>query len=144
MEYFISYNGRNIGPMSKEQVAAYPLGEDTPVCDSVSQTWKPLYNYPELMEARQRASRGAAAAETGVSNKDRVVCGVLAMLLGSFGAQYFYLNKIGGALICIALTLVTCGAWSIISFVQGILMLTMTPMQFEEKYVYSQSTFPIF
>ena len=42
------------------------------------------------------------------------------------------------------LTIVTCGLWSIISFIQGILMLTMTQQDFENKYVLSTSTFPIF
>lgn len=125
--------------MTREQVASYPVTPETPVCDSVTQTWKPLYNYPELMELiRGNVQR------PGISDKDKVVCGVLAILLGSFGAQYFYLNKIGGAFICIGLTLITCGGWSLISFIQGIVMLTMTQPQFEQKYVFSTSTFPIF
>ncbi|MDE6558733.1 MAG: GYF domain-containing protein [Muribaculaceae bacterium] len=74
----------------------------------------------------------------------KVAAGVLAILLGWLGVQYFYLGKIGGGLLTILLTLVTCGFWEIITFIQGIVMLTMSDQEFDRKFVNSKSTFPLF
>lgn len=82
--------------------------------------------------------------DSGPSGKSRGVAGLLAILLGGFGAHYFYLGKIGGGFICLLLCLVTCGLWSILTLVQGIVMMTMKQNDFEQKFVYSQSTFPLF
>lgn len=78
------------------------------------------------------------------SGKDKTAAGILAILLGGLGVQYFYLGKIGAGFITIMLTLVTCGLWSIITLVQGILMLTMSEQEFDAKYVYTDSVFPLF
>ena len=144
MKYFITYSGQTIGPMTIEQLVSYPVTPDTPVCTEDNQVWQPLYTYPQLMEALNRAAACRPSSEINTTGKDKILCGILALLLGGFGAHYFYLGKIGGAIICILLTLVTCGAWSIITLIQGILILTMTQSQFEQKYVLSKSTFPIF
>lgn len=78
------------------------------------------------------------------SGKDKVTAGILAILLGVFGAQYFYLGKTGAAFITILLSFVTCGLWNLLTFAQGIVMLTMSQEQFDQKYVYTNSSFPLF
>lgn len=78
------------------------------------------------------------------SQKDHIVAGVLALLLGELGVHYFYMGKTGAGFITILLELVTCGIWSVIPFVQGIVMLVMNQQDFERKYVNNPSTFPIF
>lgn len=78
------------------------------------------------------------------NDKSKVAAGVLAMLLGALGIQYFYLGKIGAGFITILLTVVTCGLWEVITFVQGILMLTMSDEEFYYKYVNTAKTFPLF
>ncbi len=143
MQYFISFNRDTIGPMSADQVMAYPVNRNTQVCTVVDYTWKPLYNFPELMElinARDAAGR----ADAYNAGKDRIVAGVLAILIGGIGAQYIYLGKIGAFIITLILSLVSCGLWSLVMFVQGIYMLTLTPEQFDTKYTYSTSTYPLF
>ena len=144
MKYFITYNGQTIGPMTIEQLMSYPVTPDTPVCTEDNQVWQPLYAYPELMETINRYTACRNDVEVNTTGKDKVLCGILALLLGGFGAHYFYLGKIGGAIICILLCLVTCGAWSVVTFIQGILILTMTQAQFEQKFVLTPSTFPIY
>ena len=72
------------------------------------------------------------------------MCGVLAIVLGTLGVHYFYLGKIGGGIICLLLSIVTCGLWGIVTLIQGIMMLTMSQAEFERKYVLSTSTFPLF
>ena len=78
------------------------------------------------------------------TDKSGLVAGLLAIILGVFGVQYFYCGKIGGGFLCILLTLITCGAWYTVSLIQGIYMLTLTPAEFERKYVLTNSTFPLF
>ena len=42
------------------------------------------------------------------------------------------------------LTLVTCGLWSILTLIQGIMMMCMKHEEFERKYVTNPATFPLF
>lgn len=80
----------------------------------------------------------------GPSGKSRGVAGLLAIFLGGLGIQYFYLGKNTAGVITIIVTLVLCGIPSIIWLIQGILMLCMSQQDFERKYVYSTSTYPLF
>ena len=68
----------------------------------------------------------------------------MAILFGWLGIQYFICGKVGGGLLTILLTLVTCGIWEIITFIQGILMLCMSDQEFYAKYVDNDKTFPLF
>ena len=49
-----------------------------------------------------------------------------------------------GGVAGVIITLCLCGIPSIIWLIQGILMLCMNQQDFERKYVYSTSTFPLF
>lgn len=82
--------------------------------------------------------------DAGPSGKSRGVAALLAILLGSLGVHYFYLEKVGAGLLCILLTCVTCGIFSVIPLVQGVIMLTMRQDAFERKYVNTTSFFPLF
>ncbi|MCM1349524.1 MAG: hypothetical protein NC338_08945 [Firmicutes bacterium] len=148
MEYFIKFRGETIGPMRADQVVAYNVNENTPV--SVNYTdWQPLYQYPELMQTlhkksdeRQRSTPPPSPTES--YNSYRVACGVLAIVIGGFGLQYFIIGKVAGGFINIALAIATCGAWSVINLIQGIMILCMSDSEFETKYVHSTSVFPLF
>lgn len=76
--------------------------------------------------------------------KTRGVAALLAIFIGGLGVQYFYLNKVTAGLITILLSVVTCGLWSILTFVQGIYMFCITNEQFREKYVDTTSKLPLF
>lgn len=144
MNYFITYNGQTIGPMTKQQIFSYPVTPNTPVCTEDNQIWQPLYTHPDLMEMLSTTNAERNAAEINTTGKDKVMCGILAIILGGLGVHYFYIGKNTAGIITILLSLVTCGMWGIVILIQGILMLTMTQAQFEQKYVLNQSTFPIF
>lgn len=82
----------------------------------------------------------------GPSGKSRGVAALFAILLGSLGIHYFYVGKTTAGIICLVLTLCSCG-WaatllSIMGIIQGILMFTMTEEDFEHRYVNTPSTFP--
>ncbi len=78
------------------------------------------------------------------SDKSNIAAGLLAIFLGYLGIQYFYVGKVAAGFLTILLSLVTCGGWSVVTLIQGIYMLTLDQQQFDRKYVYSTSTFPIF
>lgn len=80
----------------------------------------------------------------GPEGKSRGVAALLAILLGALGVQYFYLGKTTAGILSILLSLVTCGLWEIIALIQGVLMFCMTNEQFRQKYVLSNSSFPVF
>ncbi|MCH4155227.1 MAG: TM2 domain-containing protein [Muribaculaceae bacterium] len=83
--------------------------------------------------------------EAGPSGKSRGVAALLAFFIGTLGIQYFYLGKAKAGIIFILITIVSCGIiTSIISLIQAIMMFTMTEEKFEQKYVNSTSTLPLF
>ena len=79
-----------------------------------------------------------------VSNKDRIVAGILGICLGWLGVHYFYMGKNTAGLICILLSLVSCSLWAIVMLAQGIVILCISDSDFKAKYIDSSSTFPLF
>ena len=59
----------------------------------------------------------------GVSDKSKVVAGVLQILLGGFGIGRFYMGDTKTGVIQLIVTLVTCGFGAIWGLVDGILIL---------------------
>ena len=160
-QWYILYNGQQVGPMEEEQLLAYGLNANSQVWTEGMPQWAAAYTLPDLMELISKHQGGAAGQADYLnggcpprpqntyngepaSGKNKTTAGILALLLGGLGIQYFYLGKVGGGFITILLTLVTCGIWEILTFVQGILMLTMSQEDFDRKYVYSTSTVPLF
>ncbi len=139
----IVYNGQPIGPMTTDQLRAYGITPNTMVQQAGTDQWLPAYNFPELMAMIQQTN-GYGNGYYSTSGKDKIVAGVLALLVGTLGIQYFYVGKTTAGLLTILLSIITCGSWSIVTFIQGILMLVMDQQQFDQKYVYSDKTFPIF
>ncbi len=64
---------------------------------------------------------------------DRIIAGILALLFGGLGIHKFYLNDTSMGLIYL------CFCWTgipeIIGFIEGIIYLTSTDEEFQEKYV---------
>lgn len=166
--WYIVFNNQQIGPMSAEQMKSYHVTPDTLVWRNGETEWRPIYSYPELMQALSTPGTsypgpgpvgGPTVAPVAPAVgpcpphspmygaqpvKDKTATGLFAIFLGGLGIQYFYLGKVTGGIITIVLSLITCGVWSILTLIQGILMLTMTQAEFERKYVYTQSDFPLF
>lgn len=139
--YYIVLNNQTIGPMNMDQLMAYPVDANTPVSRDGGE-WRPLYNFPELMEAYQRSGR-AVAVRNEVSSK-KTLCGILAIVIGGLGVQYFVLGRVGAGFLTILLTLITCGLWEILMLIQGIMMLCMSDEDFKRKYIDSTSALPLF
>jgi TM2 domain-containing membrane protein YozV len=68
----------------------------------------------------------------------RMVAGILAILLGSFGVHKFYLGMTTPGIILLCITLLTCGAGAAISgvigLIEGIIYLTKSDADFIQTY----------
>lgn len=85
------------------------------------------------------------AFNCGPEGKCRGVYAIFALILGSIGLHYFYINKVGAGILTIVLVGITCGAWAILPVIQGILALwNMTNEEFDRKFVATNSFFPFF
>ena len=79
--------------------------------------------------------------------KNKVAAGVLALLLGTYGAHQFYLGNIGSAIVRLVVSIIGFIAFGIptivmavIALIEGIRYLTMTDEAFEETYVANKKT----
>jgi TM2 domain-containing membrane protein YozV len=59
----------------------------------------------------------------GVSDKSKVVAGILGILLGSFGVGRFYIGDTKTGILQIVATVLTCGIGGLWGFIDGILLL---------------------
>ena len=92
---------------------------------------------------RQYASQAGDALDSvfnnGPSGKSRGVAGLLAL---------FYIGKTNAGILFLLASLLTCGALGvvtqIISIIQAVLFFTSSQQEFEQKWVYSPSNFPLF
>ena len=141
-KWFIVYNGQQVGTLTKYELINYGLSPDSSVWCQGMPDWRPAGVIPELADAIGMSPAGSMPPPPPA--KSKIVAGILAIFLGFLGVQYFYIGKTVGGIISIVLTLVTCGLWEIIPFIQGILMLVMSDDEFNRKYLYAQSQFPLF
>lgn len=68
-------------------------------------------------------------------NSKKILCGIMGILLGGLGIHRFILGDTTGGLIRIAITVVTCGAGSLIGLVEGIIYLTKSDAEFYQTYL---------
>lgn len=107
-------------------------------------TRPPHYAPPQYQQQPQYSDPNNPFDSSGPEGKCRGVAALFAIILGGLGIHYFYLNKVAAGLLTILLSLVTCSIWTWLMFAQGIYMFCITNAQFEEKYVATNRTFPIF
>ena len=80
----------------------------------------------------------------GPTGRCRGIAALLAIFLGSFGIQYFYLNRTTAGLLTILLFVITCGVWGTVMFIQGIYMFCIDNDKFTRIYINNTSTLPLF
>lgn len=138
MYYYIYINNTTVGPMTKAQLLSYPVNENTQVSTD-NMNWQPLYTYPDLVSA---LSHNANYKSDMASKK--TLCGIMAILLGGLGIHYFIMGKTTAGLLTILFSIISCGIYPILMFIQGIMILTMSESDFVRKYIDSNSTYPLF
>ncbi len=65
--------------------------------------------------------------------KDRMVAGILAILVGAFGIHKFYLNDMGMGILYLLFS--WTGIPTILGLIEGVIYLTTSDEEFQEKYV---------
>lgn len=65
----------------------------------------------------------------------KTVAAILGILLGGLGAHRFYLGDTTGGIIRLVISLVTCGAGSVIGLVEGIIYITKSDADFVQTYL---------
>ena len=68
--------------------------------------------------------------------KNKVVAGILALLLGGFGVHHFYLGSVLSGVVTILAVFGTCGLGGILPLIEGIMLLVMNDADFDRKYNY--------
>lgn len=68
-------------------------------------------------------------------SEKKLAAGLLGILLGTFGANKFFLGYTKEAIIQIVLNIVTCGVATVLPLIEGIIYLTMSDEQFDRTYV---------
>jgi TM2 domain-containing membrane protein YozV len=71
----------------------------------------------------------------GPENSNKVLIGVLGILLGGWGVHRFMLGDVTGGLIRIGITIVTCGIGAVIGLIEGIIYITKSDEEFYQTYV---------
>jgi len=66
--------------------------------------------------------------------KQKIVAGILGILLGGFGVHHFYLGSTMAGVVLLIATIVTCGLASILGLIEGILVLVMDDAEFDQRY----------
>lgn len=161
-DWYLFYNGQNVGPMTKENLMAYNPTKETLIWKEGWSQWRPLYTEPELLAMLEVHNQPQFPPpppqyqqkyNKPIEQKDKTTAALLAMFLGQFGIQYFYLGKTNAGLISLAICFIEYvlfiwvfffWVWPLLTFIQGIMMLTMSQEEFERKYIYTDNTFPLF
>lgn len=83
-----------------------------------------------------------------MNTKDKTAAGILAIVLGTLGIHYFYIGKTTAGLICLLVSLLSCGTLAIVvqvlTIIQGVKMLEADEATFYNKWVNTPETFPLF
>ena len=65
----------------------------------------------------------------------KILAGIMGILFGGLGIHRFILGDATGGLIRIVISVVTCGAGSLIGFIEGIIYLTKSDEEFVQTYI---------
>jgi TM2 domain-containing membrane protein YozV len=66
--------------------------------------------------------------------KQKIVAGLLGILLGGLGVHHFYLGSTMAGVIELIATFVTCGIGGLVGLIEGILLLVMSDQDFDQRY----------
>ena len=83
----------------------------------------------------QAVNQGAMSDWKAQGADKKLVAGICGILLGGFGVHKFILGYTTEGIIQIVITLVTCGAGSIVGLIEGIIYLTKTDEDFVRTYI---------
>lgn len=137
---------REVGPCpacaGRMLATSSDLGRDVecPYCLTIFRAFEaPVVLHPEepVKPVRREEKRSRAEIEQPKrddSSSERVIAGVLALVLGSIGVHKFYLGYTAAGFIQLGLTILTCGAAKVIPLAEGIIYLSRSDQEFIKTY----------
>ena len=66
--------------------------------------------------------------------KQKMVAGILGILIGWTGAHHYYLGSTTAGIIILVASILTCGLASIVGLIEGIMLLVMDDNEFNDRY----------
>jgi TM2 domain-containing membrane protein YozV len=148
--WYLLRNGQAYGPYPEEQVRGWVRAGQVAADELLNRegepNWQPLGAIPEF--AGDLAVAPAPAPFTspaGVPSyygvnppRDKIVAGVLALLLGPLGVHHFYLGNTGRGVLYLLVSLLSAGTLALIvwafSIIDGIMYLSKPDDQFQRNY----------
>lgn len=164
-QWFVAHNGQQLGPFEpaqiKQMAASSQIRLDTLLWKEGMSNWVAAQTIPGLFPqmpptipvAAPAIPVATAAAPLAVPyeesptptrrkrrsrGKSKTTAGVLGILLGGIGVHKFYLGTWGWGILYVLFFWTYIPA--IVGFIEGILFLTKSEEDFDEKYNYSQVT----
>jgi len=124
-----------------QQPPQQPYQSQYPPQQQYQQSSQQAYQQPYQQQPYQQGP-----GDVKTSDKDRVVAGILGILLGSLGIHKFYLGYRNEGLIMILVTIIggcitlgiAAAVMGVIGLIEGIMYLTKSQQEFEQTYVYNR------
>lgn len=141
--WYLLRNGETHGPYPEEQVRQWvktgQIAPDEKLNREGDPNWLSLDIIPEFATERQSRAvppafpiPGDQSYATGEQPKDKLVAGILAILIGGLGIHHFYLGNTAKGIIYIVLA---CPCISpILGLIDGLIYLTKPDDQFQRCY----------
>jgi TM2 domain-containing membrane protein YozV len=133
--WYLLRNGQTHGPYPEEEVRQWVraghIAPDEKLNREGDANWLSLDMIPEFAKDRATAPPWGVAYGPNPP-KDKMVAGVLAILLGGLGIHHFYLGNTNLGIIYLVLALF--GVAPVLGIVDGIIYLTKPEDQFQRNY----------
>lgn len=121
--------------MSRYCTKCGAVNDDTsPYCVSCQAPLSPVSGYQPMQSVNQSAPGSMTDLKTMGADK-KIVAGICGILVGGFGIHKFILGYTTEGIIQLVITLLTCGAGSIIGIIEGIIYLTKSDEEFVRTYI---------
>jgi TM2 domain-containing membrane protein YozV len=108
--------------------------ETAQYCVNCQAPMSPVGGYQPMQSVNQGVP-GSTIDWRAMGADKKIVAGICGILLGGFGVHKFILGYTTEGIIQLVITLVTCGAGSIIGLVEGIIYLTKSDEDFVRTYI---------
>jgi TM2 domain-containing membrane protein YozV len=110
-------------------------GQNDDLAQFCSSCQSPLGPTSGGYQPMQAVNQGAMTDWKTQGADKKMVAGICGILLGGFGVHKFILGYTTEGIIQIVITLVTCGAGSIVGLIEGIIYLTKSDEEFVRTYI---------
>jgi TM2 domain-containing membrane protein YozV len=110
-------------------------GQNDDLAQTCSTCQSPLGPTASGYQPMQAVNQGPMTDWKTQGADKKLTAGICGILLGGFGVHKFILGYSTEGIIQIVITLVTCGAGSIIGLIEGIIYLTKSDEEFVQTYI---------